>query len=50
MRNYSQLGDWGQSTTNDRTNQTAVAYQMGVYGWRVDAEFVIALGGCSFAI
>lgn len=35
------LGDWGWEGS---FNASAVAYQMGVYGWRVNAQFVLALG------
>lgn len=35
------LGDWGWEGSE---NASAVAYQMGVYSWRVNAQFVLALG------
>ena len=38
--NFLMHGDWGWNSFN----QTLTAYEMGVYGWLVDAEFVIALG------
>mmetsp|Transcript_3842 Transcript_3842/g.5979 ORF Transcript_3842/g.5979 Transcript_3842/m.5979 type:complete len:488 (+) Transcript_3842:165-1628(+) len=38
--NFLMVGDWGWNSEN----QSAVAYQMGVYGWRIDAQFVLSLG------
>jgi hypothetical protein len=38
--NFLMHGDWGWNSFN----QTLTAYEMGVYGWLVNAEFVIALG------
>jgi hypothetical protein len=38
--NFLVHGDWGWNSFN----QSLTAYEMGVYGWITDAQFVIALG------
>lgn len=39
--NFLIVGDWGWEGS---FNASAVAYQMGVFGWRNNAQFVLALG------
>jgi hypothetical protein len=39
--NFLMVGDWGWEGSY---NASAVAYQMGVFGWRINAQFVLALG------
>lgn len=38
--NFIFFGDWGWNSFN----QTLTAYEMGVYAWAIDSQFVVALG------